>query len=92
MLGGVQVGVWGEVDRSLSRTGVQSFALEGTLGELQASYSLIHFLLLLKTCQAMVICLDVVVESNIHRLTVQMNSSLQRAAGLHAVYVEASGQ
>lgn len=31
----VQVGVWGEVDRGLSRTGVQSFALEGTLGELQ---------------------------------------------------------
>ncbi|KAL3137671.1 hypothetical protein ABBQ38_004946 [Trebouxia sp. C0009 RCD-2024] len=30
-----KVGVWGEVDRGLSRTGVQSYALEGTLGELQ---------------------------------------------------------
>lgn len=30
-----QVGMWGEVDRGLGRTGVQSFALEGILGELQ---------------------------------------------------------
>jgi len=31
----VQVGLWGEVDRAFGRTGVQSFALEGVLGELQ---------------------------------------------------------
>ena len=31
----VQVGLWGEVDRGFGRTGVQSFALEGVLGELQ---------------------------------------------------------
>lgn len=30
-----EVGVWGEVDRALGRTGVQSFAIEGVLGELQ---------------------------------------------------------
>lgn len=35
---GLQVGVWWEVDRGLSRTGVQSFALEGTLGELQVIF------------------------------------------------------
>ena len=29
------MGVWGEVERGLGRTGVQSFALEGVLGELQ---------------------------------------------------------
>lgn len=31
----VQVGMWAEVDRGFGRTGVQSFALEGVLGELQ---------------------------------------------------------
>ncbi len=31
----VQVDLWGEVDRAFGRTGVQSFALEGVLGELQ---------------------------------------------------------
>ncbi|KAL0029555.1 hypothetical protein WJX79_003952 [Trebouxia sp. C0005] len=30
-----QVGMWAEVDRGFGRTGVQSFALEGVLGELQ---------------------------------------------------------
>ncbi|KAL0053768.1 hypothetical protein WJX82_010500 [Trebouxia sp. C0006] len=30
-----QVSLWGEVDRGFGRTGVQSFALEGVLGELQ---------------------------------------------------------
>ena len=35
MLEWVQVGLWGEVDRGFGRTGVQSFALEGVLGELQ---------------------------------------------------------
>lgn len=31
----MQVSLWGEVDRGFGRTGVQSFALEGVLGELQ---------------------------------------------------------
>jgi len=34
----VQVGLWGEVDRGFGRTGVQSFALEGVLGELQVTF------------------------------------------------------
>ena len=33
---------WGEVDRAFSRQGIQSFALEGVLGELQASRHLQH--------------------------------------------------
>lgn len=32
-----EVGVWGEVERGFGRTGVQSFAIEGVLGELQVS-------------------------------------------------------
>lgn len=66
VLDGVQVGVWGEVDRGLSRTGVQSFALEGTLGELQASLLLspMLFLLLLKACSAVTFGTDIVAESN----------------------------
>ena len=33
---------WGEVDRAFSRQGIQSFALEGVLGELQVSHRLQH--------------------------------------------------
>ena len=33
-----EVGVWGEVERGFGRTGVQSFAIEGVLGELQVSF------------------------------------------------------
>ena len=35
-----EVGVWGEVERGFGRTGVQSFAIEGVLGELQVSFTL----------------------------------------------------
>lgn len=35
-----EVGVWGEVERGFGRTGVQSFAIEGVLGELQVSPTL----------------------------------------------------
>ena len=35
-----EVEVWGEVERGFGRTGVQSFAIEGVLGELQVSFTL----------------------------------------------------
>ena len=37
-----EVGVWGEVERGFGRTGVQSFAIEGVLGELQVSPTLLR--------------------------------------------------